>query len=415
MVYRNRREFLKQSACGAAAFGLAGRGLLSAAPEEKRRPRIAAIYTELREFSHAYHILEPHMGPYLFNGKLTDPGVDVVSFYCDQYPENDMTREASARLNMPMYDTIAEALTCGGDTLAVDGVLLIGEHGNYPKNELGQVMYPRKEFFDQIVAVFRRTGRSVPVFNDKHLSYRWDWAKEMYDTAQEMGFPLMAGSSVPLAPRVPAVEFPTGAEVVEAVSIHGGGMESYDFHALEVMQSMIEFRKGGETGISDVQLLTREPLMQAAEDGLWSRDLFEVAMQTELDHRTDTGLKGPGRGNRAGSRIAADIQGRTACGDSGGARHRRAMELRLPAQRAGGTAGNDVVSGTVGQPEPVPGALTRDPAHVRHGHAAVSGRADTAGDRRARCSDAFASRRGRAEEDAASRIRLRGTGLFGDA
>ncbi|MFG0296065.1 MAG: twin-arginine translocation signal domain-containing protein, partial [Maioricimonas sp. JB045] len=243
MVYRNRREFLKQSACGAAAFGLAGHGLLSAAPEEKRRPRIAAIYTELREFSHAYHILEPHMGPYLFNGKLTDPGVDVVSFYCDQYPENDMTREASARLNMPMYDTIAEALTCGGDMLAVDGVLLIGEHGNYPKNELGQVMYPRKEFFDQIVAVFRRTGRSVPVFNDKHLSYRWDWAKEMYDTAQEMGFPLMAGSSVPLAPRVPAVEFPTGAEVVEAVSIHGGGMESYDFHALEVMQSMIEFRK----------------------------------------------------------------------------------------------------------------------------------------------------------------------------
>ncbi|MFG0333133.1 MAG: twin-arginine translocation signal domain-containing protein [Maioricimonas sp. JB049] len=293
MVNQNRREFLRQSACGAAAFGLGSSGVLRGAAPENRRPRIAAIYTELREFSHAYHILEPHMGPYLFNGKLTDPGVDVMSFYCDQYPENDMTREAATRLNMPMYETIAEALTCGGDKLAVDGVLLIGEHGDYPKTELGQVMYPRKEFFDQAVAVFRKSGRSVPVFNDKHLSYRWDWAKEMYDTAREMGFALMAGSSVPLAPRVPPVEFPEGAEVIEAVSVHGGGMESYDFHALEVMQSMIEFRKGGETGISDVQLLTREALMQAAADGLWPEDLFRVTMQTELEHRTDTGLKGP--------------------------------------------------------------------------------------------------------------------------
>ena len=116
-------------------------------------------------------------------------------------------------------------------------MLLIGEHGNYPTNAKGQVEYPRKQFFDQIVAVFRRSGRVAPVFNDKHLSYRWDWAKEMVDTARAMKIPLMAGSSVPLAERRPPLELPGGAKIVEAVSIHGGGVESYDFHALEVLQS----------------------------------------------------------------------------------------------------------------------------------------------------------------------------------
>ena len=98
-----------------------------------------------------------------------------------------------------------EALCLGGKSLAVDAVLLIGEHGDYPTNDLGQRMYPRKEFFDQIVAV-DATARSrfVPIFNDKHLSYRWDWAKAMYDEARELGIPLMAGSSVPLAQRRPA-------------------------------------------------------------------------------------------------------------------------------------------------------------------------------------------------------------------
>ena len=44
---------------------------------------------------------------------------------------------------MKIYPTIAEALTLGGGKLAVDGVVLVGEHGNYPKNEKGQTKYPR--------------------------------------------------------------------------------------------------------------------------------------------------------------------------------------------------------------------------------------------------------------------------------
>ncbi|MFO1094275.1 MAG: hypothetical protein U0992_13355 [Planctomycetaceae bacterium] len=254
------------------------------------RPKIAAVFTQMFELSHAYHICEAHMGPYLFNGKLTDPGVDVVSWYVDQFPTGgrDQAREAADRLGMPIFDTIAGALTLGGNELVVDGVLLIGEHGDYPSNELGQHMYPRKEFFDQIVAVYRKSGRTAPMFNDKHLSYRWDWSKEMYDTSRQMGFALMAGSSVPLAQRVPEFELAPGADVEEAVSVHGGGMESYDFHALEVLQSIVEARRGGESGVSRVQLLMGDDLLKAARQGRWSYDLYEAAMRAEAEHRDDT-------------------------------------------------------------------------------------------------------------------------------
>src|SRR5439155_3642752 len=161
-------------------------------------------------------------------------------------------------------------------------VLSIGEHGNYPVNPLRQTEYPRKRFFDEIVAVMRRSKRYVPLFNDKHLSYRWDWAKEMVDTATELGIPFMAGSSVPLAQRVPPVELPAGTEIIEAVSIHGGGLESYDFHALEVLQSLVEARRGGEPGIARVTFLQGDALWKAAADGRWSKDLADAAMAAEL-------------------------------------------------------------------------------------------------------------------------------------
>src|SRR5262249_11554939 len=142
--------------------------------------------------------------------------------------------------------------------------------------------YPRKRFFDGIVAVFERSGRVVPVFNDKHLSYRWDWAREMYDTAQRLRIPLMAGSSVPLAERRPPLELPPAARIETAVAVHGGPVESYDFHALEVLQSLVEARQGGETGVAKIQFLSGQALWDAADAGLWSTRLADLAMAAEL-------------------------------------------------------------------------------------------------------------------------------------
>ena len=212
----------------------------------------------------------------------------MVAFYVDKFHEKDMARSVAEKYSIPIYPTIAEALCRGGSKLAVDAVLAIGEHGDYPVNDKGQRMYPRKRFFDEIVGVFEQSGRVAPIFNDKHLSYRFDWALEMVETARRMGIPFMAGSSVPLAQRRPPLELPPGAKITEAVSIHGGPVESYDFHGLEVLESIVEARRGGESGIAEVQFLEGDALWKAAERGLWSPELAYSAMQAELGPRNES-------------------------------------------------------------------------------------------------------------------------------
>lgn len=271
-----RRQFL-----AATAAALASPAFAASAAKPRVRPKVAAVFTAFTYRSHAHVILENFLEPYIFNGERTEPGCEVVSFFGDQTPKGDLAEEVAREYKIPIYKTIGEALCLGGKELAVDAVLSIGEHGTYPTNKLGQLEYPRKRFFDEIVAVMKRSHRFVPLFNDKHLSYRWDWAKEMADTASELGIPLMAGSSVPLAQRVPPLALPENAVITEAVSIHGGGVESYDFHALEVLQSIVEFRKGGETGVTAVEFLSGDALWKAGDDGRWSMALVEAAMATD--------------------------------------------------------------------------------------------------------------------------------------
>lgn len=244
-----------------------------------RRPRIAAIATIYFKYSHAQHIVDRFLEGYGWNARHHRPPMDLVSLYVDQVGEDDLSRDRAERFPaMKIYPTIAEALTLGGGELAVDGVLLIGEHGKYETNEKGQHLYPRYEFFQQIVEVFQASGRSAPVFNDKHLSWRWDWAREMVDTAREMGFAFMAGSSLPVTWRTPSLDMPLGARVREALCIGYGGVDSYDFHALETLQCMVERREGGETGVRWLQAHRGDAFWQAHHQQLWSRELFEAAL-----------------------------------------------------------------------------------------------------------------------------------------
>ena len=90
---------------------------LVAAPNP--RPRIAAIFTELRFRSHAYNFLMYLMGRYLFRGQRVDPGVDIVSFYAVQIPIGDMARDVSRRFNVPLFASIDQALCLGGPAFAV--------------------------------------------------------------------------------------------------------------------------------------------------------------------------------------------------------------------------------------------------------------------------------------------------------
>ena len=230
------------------------------------------MVTEYRKASHGQGIVDRFLEGYGWHGRHHLPKVEVVSLYVDQKPKGDLSTERAGRHHeLKLYPTIAEALTRGGKTLAVDGVLLIGEHGRYKRNARGQTLYPRFEFFQQIVEVFRRTGRSVPVFNDKHLSWNWDWAKTMVDTAHELGFPFMAGSSLPVTWRIPSVDVPWGADLDEVVCVGYGGIDSYDFHGLETLQCMAERRRGGETGVAAVRALRGEPVWKALAEDSWTR------------------------------------------------------------------------------------------------------------------------------------------------
>src|ERR1700730_9869949 len=243
------------------------------------RPQLAAIVTVHRKYSHAQHIVDRFLYGYGWHGEHHHPPMDLVSLYVDQVPKDDLSKSRAEQFPaMKIYPTIAEALTRGGSKLAVDGVVVVGEHGRYPRNEKGQTKYPRYEFFQKIVKVFRDSGRSVPVFNDKHLSWNWDWAKEMYDTARKMGFPFMAGSSLPVTWRTPSLEMPAGARVREAMCIAWGGVDSYDFHALETIQCMVERRPGGERGVKWVQAYRGENFWKAYKEGVWPHDLVEAAL-----------------------------------------------------------------------------------------------------------------------------------------
>ncbi|MGV3723025.1 MAG: hypothetical protein ACO1SX_19165 [Actinomycetota bacterium] len=285
---------LSRRALLAGTAGLAASPALNAQPQPARRKkRLAIVTTVWRPMSHAHHMGDRFLVGYPIKGKWHHPDLEVVSAYVDQFPENDLSRAHAAEFGFKIYPTIGEALRCGGDRLAVDAVLIIGEHGNYPYNELGQHLYPRYQFFMQAVEVFRREGRGVPVFNDKHLSWKWEWAKEMVDTSRALGFPLLAGSSLPVTWRMPSVDLPYGAEVEEALCLGTGGIDVYDFHLLEAMQSMIERRKGGETGVKAVQALRRERVWQALEAKAWDPALFEACLT-----RSQTLQQAPGFSHR---------------------------------------------------------------------------------------------------------------------
>jgi hypothetical protein len=243
------------------------------------RPKIAAVVTTYFKYSHAQHIVDRFLDGYGWNGTHHYPPMDLVSLYVDQVGSNDLSRErASRHPGMKICPSIAEALTLGSGKLAVDGVVLVGEHGNYPRNEKGQTKYPRHEFFEQITGVFRSSSRSVPVFNDKHLSWNWDWAREMYDTSREMGFAFLAGSSLPVTWRTPAVEMPLGARISEALCVCYGGVDSYDFHGLETVQCMVERRHGGETGVDWVQAYRGDRFWDALREGIWPAALMKAAL-----------------------------------------------------------------------------------------------------------------------------------------
>lgn len=291
-----RREFLG-TAGAALGAGAAWASLASAAeprpgelphavggppPRPGTRPKVAALATVYHYLSHAYHIVGRFLDGFMLHDDrgFHRPEFDVASLYIEQLPEGDLGRAKAQRHGVRLSPTIADALTLGTGTLAVDAVLLIGEHGDYPFNEKLQKLYPRGRYFREVLEVVRASSRAVPVFVDKHLSYDRAEAARMVEDAKALGVPLMAGSSLPVTWRLPALEVPLGREWTGATVASRGEIEIYGFHALESLQCMVERRdrKGKPQGVAAVTCLEGDAVWEAGDRGLWSWELLDAAL-----------------------------------------------------------------------------------------------------------------------------------------
>ncbi|HEV3236950.1 MAG TPA: hypothetical protein VGZ25_08170 [Gemmataceae bacterium] len=278
----NRRGFLRASASAVGASSL--QNAIDAQPTEPKgkeggnRKKLAVVTTAYYYLSHAYHVCGRFLYGYLQNGKLHKPEFGIAAMFVEQTKPNDLSRELSKKHGFKLSPDIATALTLGGDKLAVDGVLLIGEHGIYPYNAKGQKLYPRFEMFQKIVEVFEKSKSSVPVFCDKHLSYDRKKAGEMVETARRIGFPLYAGSSLPITWRRPEVELPLGVKIEEAVVVSRGELEIYGIHSLEALQCMVERRLKGQQGVKTVTYLEGDAVWKAGDNGVWSWSLVDHAL-----------------------------------------------------------------------------------------------------------------------------------------
>ena len=271
----NRRNFAYM-----AGMGFAASQFSKSQASQSQRKRIAFLGTKVYQHSHAQHFLDRHAMGYTFAGRWQAPRLDIASVYIDQFEEPDLGKQRIEKYRLKAFGTIEEALTLGTSKLAVDGVVIIGEHGEYPVNDRGQKRYPRYEWFKKVVKVFEDSGRSVPVFNDKHLSTVWSECREMVDDSVRLKFPFLAGSSLPVTWRMPATEIAMDTPLKESVCVCYGKVDSYDLHGLETAQCMSERRRGGETGVKRVLAVNGDRVWQEMErsDRSDTQRLFVAAL-----------------------------------------------------------------------------------------------------------------------------------------
>ena len=274
LTHHNRRHWIRTVAAGAAAASVQPLSADTIAPSP--RP-VAAIVTAYERGLHADVLVGKILEGWEQKGGPR-PLLKLASLYVDQFTDRDMARDMAKKHDVPIFDTIEGAVTVGSTSIPVDGVISIGEHGTYPRNKKGQVLHPRRRFFEEITDAFEKHGSVVPVFNDKHLGPVWKDAKWMYDRARELNVPFMAGTSMTVGYRTPQIEVPIGCEIEAAVGVGYSGLDIYGSHALDFFQWHAERRRNAEHGVSRVRCLEGAAVWKAIDRGLVSQDVFDAAL-----------------------------------------------------------------------------------------------------------------------------------------
>lgn len=275
-----RRIALWLATAGLLLGSISGpRPTVAAEPEDVKR--IAVLTTVWRKRSHADVIAGRILQSDTFDDRGRRWPLKIVSAYVDQVGDDDLGGPMAKKYGFPIATSLESALTLGGDRLAVDGIVVICEHGDYPESESAQIVYPKRRFFEAIYRVFDQSGRVVPVFNDKHIADNWQDAKWIVDEAERRKVPMIAGSSVPTWRRSPETAGPRGEPVAEACVLYYGGAEIYGFHAVDLGQALFEGRAGGESGVHSLRVRKGAEVWTALRQNAAARSLVASAMSRD--------------------------------------------------------------------------------------------------------------------------------------
>ena len=241
--------------------------------------RVAVVGTTYRPHSHVDVCVGKLLNTIPTDDGPVTPRLEVVSMYLDQVGDaNDISAKVLTQHGVPLFNSVRQALTLGGPKLAVDGVLVVAEHGDYPYDELGRKAYPRRFMIEQILAVIASDpdGRRIPVWNDKYISSYWSDCEWVYDRCVSLGVPFLSSSSLPFAWRRPWFEYPLGSDLSHAVAVGYSSVEMFMPHALEALGCMVERRAGGEHGVRSLRCVRGSDVWQ--DEQPWWRQLAEAAV-----------------------------------------------------------------------------------------------------------------------------------------
>ena len=283
LIY-SRREMLGITGMAGLA-ALTGISTDAIGHPQERRPRIAVLATFWGATrSHADWLVNKLIDGYWWQGAYKASRVEVASIYLHQHDTSLLGQKVAKAKGIPVFKTVRDAVTLGGTELAVDGVVIVAEHGDYPTDLKGHWLLPRWWIYNQVIGVFEHSKRSVPVFNDKHFSYNWNEAKWMFDKSRELGFPLTGGSLLPVYYRKPEIELDNDTPIKNSIVVGAAPDEGAIFHCIELLQAFVERRKGGETGVSSVQSIRGPEALKWIERNAWAGKLLNsVAESLSLD------------------------------------------------------------------------------------------------------------------------------------